>query len=116
MIQPLEQRMLLAGEALETMVRLPDGFIGQGRRRSGQSVVEVVGEVALVLRRKAGADVVAVHPTVTLHLPREDFVSLIKDHPAILRSLYISAVQRDEETSAVIANSTTRVTDDYILV
>ncbi|WP_394847873.1 cyclic nucleotide-binding domain-containing protein [Pendulispora brunnea] len=77
---------------------------------------EVVGEVALVLRRKAVADVVAVHPTVTLHLPREDFISLIKDHPAILGSLYLSAIQRDDETTAVIANATTRVTDDYILV
>jgi len=77
---------------------------------------EVVGEVALVLRRKALADVVAVHPTVTLHLPREDFISLIKDHPAILGTLYLSAIARDDETTAVIANATTRVTDDYILV
>ncbi|WP_394822417.1 cyclic nucleotide-binding domain-containing protein [Pendulispora albinea] len=77
---------------------------------------EVVGEVALVLRRKAVADVVAVHPTVTLHLPREDFISLIKAHPAILKTLYLSAIQRDEETSAVITNATTSVTDDYVLV
>jgi len=77
---------------------------------------EVVGEVALVLRRTANADVVAVHPTVTLHLPPEDFLSLVHDHPAILQGLYLLAVERDEETSAVIANSTTSVADDYILV
>jgi CRP-like cAMP-binding protein len=77
---------------------------------------EVVGEVALVLRRKANADVVAVHPTVTLHLPREDFLSLIRDHPAILVGLYTLAIARDEETSNVLATSTTSVADDYVLV
>jgi CRP-like cAMP-binding protein len=76
---------------------------------------DVVGEVALVLRRKANADVVAVHPTVTLHLPREQFLSLIQEHPAILLSLYALAIQRDEETSTVLANATTSVADDYIL-
>jgi cAMP-dependent protein kinase regulator len=77
---------------------------------------DVVGEVALVLRRKANADVVAVHPSVTLHLPREDFLSLIQEHPAILLGLYTLAVQRDEETSSVLANGTTSVADDYVLV
>jgi cAMP-dependent protein kinase regulator len=77
---------------------------------------EVVGEVALVLRRKANADVVAVHPTVTLHLPREDFLALIADHPAILVGLYTLAIQRDEETSSVLATSTTSVLEDYVLV
>jgi cAMP-dependent protein kinase regulator len=77
---------------------------------------EVVGEVALVLRRKANADVVAVHPTVTLHLPREDFLALIADHPAILVGLYTLAIQRDEETTSVLATSTTSVSEDYVLV
>jgi CRP-like cAMP-binding protein len=77
---------------------------------------EVVGEVALVLRRKANADVVAVHPTVTLHLPREDFLALIDDHPAILVGLYKLAVLRDEETTNVLATSTTSVADDFVLV
>jgi CRP-like cAMP-binding protein len=76
----------------------------------------VVGETALVLRRKANADVVAVHPTVTLHLPNEDFLGLVRDHPGILQSLYMMAVMRDEETSLVRSNSTTSVTDDYVLV
>lgn len=79
-------------------------------------VGETVGEVALVLRRKANADVVAVHPSVTLHLPREEFVDLVRDHPAILAGLYLCAVERDEETSSVLAESTTSVGDDYILV
>ena len=77
---------------------------------------DVVGEVALVLRRKANADVVAVHPTVTLHLPREDFMRLVREHPAILLSLYVMAVERDEETSSVLATSTTSITEDYVLV
>lgn len=79
-------------------------------------VGDVVGEVALVLRRKANADVVAVHPTVTLHLPREDFMSLIREHAAILQSLYILSVERDEETSSVLATSTLSVTEDYVLL
>ena len=79
-------------------------------------VGDVVGEVALVLRRKANADVVAVHPTVTLHLPREDFMALIREHGAILQSLYILAIERDEETSSVLATSTLSVTEDYVLL
>lgn len=95
-----------------------------GREEGGETFViatlgvgETVGEVALVLRRKANADVVAVHPTVTLHLPREDFVDLVRDHPAILAGLYLVAVERDEETSSVLAGSTTTAAaEDYILV
>ncbi|AKV04236.1 cAMP-binding protein [Labilithrix luteola] len=95
-----------------------------GREEGGETFViatlgvgETVGEVALVLRRKANADVVAVHPTVTLHLPREDFVDLVRAHPAILAGLYLVAVERDEETSSVLAGSTTTAAaEDYILV
>lgn len=79
-------------------------------------VGDVVGEVALVLRRKANADVVAVHPTVTLFLPREEFVALIREHPAILQSLYLLAVARDEETSSVMSTSSVSVAEDYVLV
>ncbi len=80
-------------------------------------VGEVVGEVALLLRRKCSANVVAVHPTVTLHLPRVDFIALIRQHPAILQSLYLLAIERDEETTDAIAHSTTNVAlDDLILV
>jgi len=80
------------------------------------SAGDVVGEVALVLRRKANADVVAVHPTVTLYLPRDEFVALVKDHPAILQSLYLLAVERDEETSSVMSVSSVNVAEDYVLV
>lgn len=79
-------------------------------------VGDIVGEVALVLRRKASADVVAVRPTVTLHLPRADFIDLIREHPAILQSMYLLAIARDEETSSVLATSTVTLTDDYVLV
>ena len=79
-------------------------------------VGETVGEVALVLRRVANADVIAVHPTVTLHLPREEFMTLVRDHPAILAGLYICAIERDDETSSVLAGSTTAVADDYVLI
>lgn len=79
-------------------------------------VGETVGEVALVLRRKANADVIAAHPTVTLHLPREDFLGLVKDHPAILSGLYLAAVERDEETSSVLAGGAASVAEDYDLV
>lgn len=94
-----------------------------GREEGGENFViatlgvgETVGEVALVLRRKANADVVAVHPTVTLHLPKEDFLGLIRDHPAILAGLYLCAVERDEETSSVLAGSTVALAEDYDLV
>jgi cAMP-dependent protein kinase regulator len=95
-----------------------------GREETGENfqiatlgVGETVGEVALVLRRKANADVVAVTPTVTLHLPREDFISLIQDHPAILASLYLCAVERDEETTSVLAGtSTVALVEEYDLV
>ena len=79
-------------------------------------VGDVVGEVALVLRRRSSADVLAVRPTVTLHLPRADFMDLIREHPAILQSLYMLAVERDEETSNVLATSSVTLTDDYVLV
>jgi cAMP-dependent protein kinase regulator len=94
-----------------------------GREDGGENFViatlgvgETVGEVALVLRRKANADVVAVHPTVTLHLPKEDFLDLIRAHPAILAGLYICAVERDDETTSVLATSTMALAEDYDLV
>jgi len=79
-------------------------------------VGETVGEVALLFRRKSNADYVAVHPTVTLHLPREDFMDLVIEHPAILASLYILAVERDDETTNAMRQSTATLAEDYILV
>ncbi len=78
-------------------------------------VGEVVGEVALVLRRPSNAEVSARLPTVTLHLPREGFQAVIKEHPALLAELYELAVQRDEQTSSIVAQEATEV-DDFILI
>ncbi|MBK6698258.1 MAG: cyclic nucleotide-binding domain-containing protein [Myxococcales bacterium] len=116
-------KLITAGEDAQGLHLIASGEVAVVGYEGGEPLViaalgagEVTGEVALVLRRKANADVVAVHPTVSLHLPKEDFLSLIKDHPAILLSLYMSAVLRDEETSAVIENSTTNVADDFVLI
>lgn len=76
---------------------------------------EVVGEVALVLRRPSNADVIASHPTVTLHLPRDSFLDVIRAHPALLARLYELAVQRDEETSSIVAQEAAEV-DDLVLL
>lgn len=78
-------------------------------------VGEVVGEVALVLRRPSNADVIARIPTVTLHLPHSGFHSLIKQHPTLLAELYDLAVQRDEQTSSIVAQEATEV-DDFVLI
>jgi cAMP-dependent protein kinase regulator len=82
-------------------------------------VGQVAGEVAVVLRRKANADVVAVHPTVTLHLPREDFMGLVREHPAIVATLYLLAVERDEETTSALTGTVETVAgeaDDLVLI
>jgi CRP-like cAMP-binding protein len=116
-------KLIEAGQETSGLHLIASGEVAVVGEDGGESFVistlgagEVVGEVALVLRRKANADVVAVHPTVTLHLPREDFLALIGDHPAILVGLYKLAVQRDEETTNVLATSTTSVADDFVLV
>jgi CRP-like cAMP-binding protein len=117
-------KLIEAGQETSGLHLIASGEVAVVGDDGGESFVistlgagEVVGEVALVLRRKANADVVAVHPTVTLHLPREDFLALIGDHPAILVGLYKLAGQRDEETTNVLATSTTNVVaDDFVLV
>ena len=116
-------KLIVAGEDTSGLHLIASGEIAVIGDDGGEPFVistlgagDVVGEVALVLRRKANADVVAVHPTVTLHLPREHFLSLIREHPAILLGLYTLAIERDEETSNVLANVTTSVADDYVLV
>lgn len=131
MVERFETRVFEKGERLVTDKEEPTGLhlIASGEvsivRHEGTEafiiatlgVGQVVGEVALILRRKASADVIAVHPTVTLHLPHDEFMSLIQEFPAVLLNLYLLAVNRDEETSYVLANSSTNVmADDYILV
>jgi CRP-like cAMP-binding protein len=117
------EKLIEAGQETSGLHLISSGEVAVVGEDGGESFVistlgagEVVGEVALVLRRKANADVVAVHPTVTLHLPQEDFRALIRDHPAILVGLYTLAIERDEETSSVLATSTTSLADDYVLV
>lgn len=116
-------RLIVQGNDPAGLHLIASGEVAVVRREGDEPFVistlgpgQVVGEVALVLRRKANADVVAVHPTITLHLPQEEFLSMVRDHPAILQGLYLLAVERDEETTLAIANSTTTVGDEYIIV
>jgi CRP-like cAMP-binding protein len=76
---------------------------------------EVAGEVAMVLRRAANADVIAVHPTVALYLPDTEFMGLVEDHPAVLAQLYKLAVQRDAETTSIMAEEVS-VAEDFVLI
>jgi cAMP-dependent protein kinase regulator len=130
LVERFETKVYEKGEKVITEGRVTDGLhlIASGEvaivgHEGGEPFVistlgvgDVVGEVALVLRRKANADVVAVHPTVTLFLPRDEFLALIREHPAILQSLYLLAVMRDEETSSVMSVSSVNVAEDYVLV
>lgn len=118
-------KLITAGMATSGLHLLASGeVVVLGREDNSEPFViatlgvgETVGEVALILRRTANADVVAVHPTVTLHLPREDFIDLVRSHPAILAGLYLLAVERDDETTSVLAGTTTAAAaEDYILV
>jgi CRP-like cAMP-binding protein len=117
------EKLIASGQDTTGLHLVASGTVAVVGHEGGESFVistlgagDVVGEVALVFRRKANADVVAVHPTVTLFLPREEFVSLVRDHPAILQSLYLLAVERDEETSSVMSTSSVSVAEDYVLV
>jgi CRP-like cAMP-binding protein len=118
------EKLIVDGKDVTGLHLIASGEVAViGREEGGENFVlathgvgETVGEVALVFRRKAQADVVAVIPTVTLHLPREDFLGLIRDHPAILVGLYMCAVERDEETTSVMAGSTVALAEDYDLV
>lgn len=58
---------------------------------------DVVGEMALVLRRPVGADVRAETSAVTLALSRAAFEETVRDHPTLLRELYETARERDDE-------------------
>jgi CRP-like cAMP-binding protein len=117
------EKLIAAGDDTSGLHLIASGEVAVVGQDGGESFVistlgagDVVGEVALVLRRTANADVIAVHPTVTLHLPRDHFLSLIREHPAILLGLYTLAIERDEETSTVLANSTTSLSDDFVLL
>ncbi len=76
---------------------------------------DVVGEVATLLRRKTGADVMAVQPTVTLFLPTQQLLDLVRANPAVLAELYLLAVQRDDETNAILDEEAS-VAEDFDLL
>ena len=117
------EKLVNEGEAAAGLHLVASGEVAVVAHEGGESVVlaslgagETVGEVALVLRRKANADVIAVHPTVTLFLPREDFVTLVREHPGILHGLYLTAVNRDDETTMALDAAPAAVGDDYVLL
>jgi len=116
-------RLLTEGEDAPGLHLVASGQVAVVAHDKGEPVVlatlppgETVGEVALVLRRKANADVIAVHPTVTLFLPREEFLSIVQEHPAILHGLYVTAVNRDDETTLALSAAPAAVADDYVLL
>jgi CRP-like cAMP-binding protein len=76
---------------------------------------DVVGEISLVLRRPANADVVALQRTVALALDRDAFHEVIREYPALLRELYDTAIQRDEETRTVVAQKALDASDVVLL-
>lgn len=97
---------------------IASGGVRVSREDAGDRVViahlgvgDAVGEVAMVLRRSANADVVAEHRTVTMHLPEAEFLALVRSHPAVLAKLYELAVQRDEETSSIVAQEASEAGD-----
>jgi len=61
------------------------------------------------------ADVVAIHPTVCLFLPIADFLGAVREHPSILAELYLLAVEREEETRAILDEETATVEDFDLL-
>lgn len=117
LIQRFVTRVFEAGQCLISQGQESDGLhlVASGEvvvvhRQQDESTVlatltagEVVGEMALVLRRPSSADVVASVPTVTLHLPRDEFLGLIRAYPGMLGHLYELAVEREAETSSIVA-------------
>ncbi len=76
---------------------------------------DVAGEVSLVLRRPSTASVLSSTPTVTLFLPARALLGVIKAHPSIIATLYEIAVQRDEETTSIVAEESVPA-DDVVLI
>lgn len=113
-------RIIAQGETTAGLHLIASGGVSIVRREDDQDepvviarlgVGDVVGEVAMVLRRPANADVVADHPTVTMHLPQGGFMDLIRAHPTLLSRLYELAIERDEETSNIVAQEATEAED-----
>jgi cAMP-dependent protein kinase regulator len=115
-------RLISQGQNSEGLYLIASGEVSIVHREADDSTFiarlgpgEVVGEVALVLRRPANADVLAVHPTIAMHLPRDHFLELIRAHPAVLAELYELAIQRDEETTSIVAQEAADI-DDAVLI
>lgn len=113
-----DEKLISQGQPSDGLHLIASGQVkveADGLQITNLGAGEVVGEVALVLRRPSNADVVTVHPTVTLHLAREEFQAIIKEHPKLLAELYDLAVQRDDETSSIVAQEATDA-DDFVLL
>ncbi len=115
-------RVVCQGDPPEGLHLIASGEVSVVVHQDGESTVlaklgvgEVFGEMALVLRRPASADVVALVPTVTLHLPSQVFLDVMKAFPELLSELFTLAVERDQETSNVVAVEAFEV-DDQVLV
>jgi CRP-like cAMP-binding protein len=117
------QHLLRQGEESSRLFLIASGGVQvRGTESDGERVVlaelgpgDIVGEISLVLRRPANADVVALHSTVALVLHRDQFNEVIRDHPALLRELYETAVQRDEETRSVVGQRASDASDVVLL-
>lgn len=115
--------LVRAGEEPSGLYLLASGGVQvRGTDADGDRIVvaelgpgDVVGEISLVLRKPANADVVALHSTVALLLTRDQFQEAIREHPTLLRELYDTAVQRDEETRTVVAQQALDVSDVVLL-
>lgn len=73
------------------------------------------GEISVVLRRPAVATVTASSETVSLFLMRDAFLDVIRAHPTLLAELYETAIEREAETSSILAREAESA-DDLILL
>jgi CRP-like cAMP-binding protein len=103
--------LLAAGEV--EVLRTEEG--GETLRLARLGPGSCVGEISLVLRRAANASVLATQPSVSLVLRADRFLEVIRDRPTLLARLYELAVQREDETLNVLAQSPEEI-EDSILV
>jgi cAMP-dependent protein kinase regulator len=116
------EHLVRAGEESGQLYLLASGAVQVSREADGERTVlaqlgpgQSVGEISLVLRKPATADVVALNATVALALSREQFHEAIREYPALLRELYDTAVQREEETRNIMAQRADDVSDVVLL-
>ena len=116
------EHLVRAGQESGELYLLASGAVQVSTEADGERTVlaqlgpgQSVGEISLVLRKPATADVVALNATVALALSREQFHEAIREHPALLRELYDTAVQREEETRSIMAQKADDVSDIVLL-